>query len=160
MRTTTPKPVSSLVKTTLGPLEEQVMRAMCSSGRATVRDIMVGLQGRFAYTTIMSTMDRLYHKGLLRRETNRKAFMYYPVMTAPQLAMQIARDLITAFMTFRQDSADLLAIALVDAICAHDAVLLDEVEEEIRIRRACYQIDVGQAASPAAGAYEWPLGIS
>lgn len=160
MRRTKPKAVKTFVKSGLGPLEEQVVRAICSAGRVTVRDIVLCLQGRFAYTTVMSTMDRLYRKGLLRRETHRKAYIYYPVMTLLQLETQVAHDLITAFLIFGQGNTDLLAIALVDAISAQDASLLDEVEEEIRIRRLNYPIDAVRAAQPLAGSCDWPLGRS
>jgi predicted transcriptional regulator len=161
VRRTQAKAVKSLVRTALGPLEEQVMRAMCSAGRATVRDIVVCLHERFAYTTVMSTMNRLYHKGLLHRETNLKAYVYHPAMTAPQLEAQIAHDLITTLLAFRKSSSGLLATELVEALWEYDAALLEEVEEEIRVRRCHHQGYTSPASSPlSAVTYDWPLGIS
>lgn len=160
MRRAKPKVVKSLVRTALGPLEEQVMRVICASGRATVRDVVLSTNHQFAYTTVMSTMDRLYHKGLLRRETDRKAFVYYPVMTGRQLEAQFARDLIAAFLACGENSSG-LAKALVDSLSAYDADLLEEVEHEIRARRRVHPRQAGPLVplSRAAG-YDWPLGIS
>jgi len=157
VRRTKPKAVKSLIKTTLGPLEEKVMRAVCSMGRATVRDVVLALDHQFAYTTIMSTMDRLYHKSLLHRKTDLRAYVYGPAMTAPELDAQVAHDLINALLTCRRDTSDRLASELVDAMSTRDAALLDAVEEEIRVRRWQHQPHAG-AMPPSAAVSDWPLG--
>lgn len=157
MRRPKPKVVRSLVKTALGPLEDQVMRAVCGLGEATVRDVVQTLHGRFAYTTVMTTMDRLYQKGLLRRETGSKAYVYHPVMTVPQFETQVARDLITAFLACREASSGLLASALVDAVAAYNARLLDEVENEILSRRS-KKFSLASLPEWPSATYDWPLG--
>jgi predicted transcriptional regulator len=43
----------------LGSLEERVMALMWSSGALAVRDVARGLGGELAYTTVMTTLDRL-----------------------------------------------------------------------------------------------------
>src|SRR5215813_2069862 len=73
VRRAKPKAVKSLVKSALGPLEEQVLSVICQQGRATVRDVVKSLPRDFAYTTVMTTTDRLFQKGLLRRELGQKA---------------------------------------------------------------------------------------
>ncbi len=159
MRRAKPKVIKSLVRTALGPLEEQLMRLMCATGKATVRDVVLSLNHQFAYTTIMSTMDRLYHKGLLRRESDRKAFVYYPAMTGRQLEAQLARDLITAFLACGSKSTVMLAAALVDSLAAYDANLLDEVAAEIRARRwIAPSYAESRFAGRRDGTYDWPLG--
>lgn len=163
MRRAKPKAVKSLVRTTLGPLEGEVLRVVCASGKSTVRDILSALNHGYAYTTIMTTMDRLYQKGLLRRESTGKAYLYYPVLTDCQLETQMARDLITAFLDCWQDSPGLLASALVDAVGTYNAALLDKVADEIRIRRlARVRGRAGSNRFPESrpASYSWPLGIS
>lgn len=161
MRRAKPKAVKSLVKNSLGPLEQQVLRIVCDSGRSTVRAVVETLNHAYAYTTIMTTMDRLYQKGLLRRETRRKAYVYTPVLSQCQLETQVARDLITAFLGCWQDSPGLLASALVDAVAAYNVTLLDNVADEIRSRRI-HQLNSGHShnAFPESqrAAYAWPLG--
>ncbi len=46
-----------------------------------VREVCARLDGEtLAYTTVMTTLDRLYKKGLLRREKDGTAFVYQPAM--------------------------------------------------------------------------------
>jgi predicted transcriptional regulator len=111
----------------------------------------------------MTTMDRLFQKGLLRRKTSSKAYVYSPRLTACQLETQVARDLITAFLACCQDSPGLLASALVDAVGAYNDALLDKVADEIRVRhllglKGDFEAN-GFLESPQA-AYSWPLGNS
>ena len=59
----------------LGPLEWRVLEALWARTTiASVRD----LQPEFpdiAYTTLMTTLDRLHRKGVLLREKNGRAFL-------------------------------------------------------------------------------------
>ena len=55
------------------------MEAVWAKGSATVREIHTTLRARrAAYTTIMTTMDRLHRKGLLRRAREGSAYRYAP----------------------------------------------------------------------------------
>jgi predicted transcriptional regulator len=63
----------------LGPLEQVVMDHLWdASGPRTVREVFddVGKRRRLAYTTVMTVMDRLRRKGLLRRTKVGRAFAY------------------------------------------------------------------------------------
>ena len=46
----------------------------------TVRDVKARLGARSAYTTVMTTLDRLYKKGLLARDKDGLAFVYRPAL--------------------------------------------------------------------------------
>ena len=48
----------------LGPLEIQVMEVVWGSGESSVRDVVEKLDSKLAYTTVMTTLDRLFKKGL------------------------------------------------------------------------------------------------
>ncbi len=111
----------------------------------------------------MTTMDRLFHKGLLWRETTSKAYVYSSVLTVPQLETQVARDLITAFLACWQDSPGILASALVDAVSSYNATLLDRVADEIRIRRLLRlkgESTPSRFPESRPAEYAWPLGNS
>ena len=71
----------SAVLSTLGPLERKVLDAAWKLTRANVRDIVDLFKDQFAYTTIMTTLDRLYKKGYLDRELRGRAFLYSPRLT-------------------------------------------------------------------------------
>ena len=57
-----------MAETRLGPLEERVLDALWTRGcPCSVRDLHP-LFPAVAYTTLMTTMDRLHRKGVLARE--------------------------------------------------------------------------------------------
>jgi predicted transcriptional regulator len=64
--------------TTLGSLEQQVMAAVWGQPPATVREVCGRLQGVAdrAYTTILTTLDRLHRKGLVERAKINGAWVY------------------------------------------------------------------------------------
>src|SRR5687768_15185877 len=61
----------------LGTLERAVMEAIWRRGMETsVRDLHEDFGRKLAYTTLMTTADRLFKKGLLSRRRQGKAFIY------------------------------------------------------------------------------------
>ena len=73
-----------------GPLEIRVLEALWSRGAsACVRDIQPAFPG-VAYTTLMTTLDRLFRKGILKREKLGRAFFYSPKGSQEQLLSQLA----------------------------------------------------------------------
>src|SRR5262252_2991314 len=77
-----------LVPTTgkqLGPLEEQLLASLWRRGNATVRELIEDDKLELAYTTVMTTLDRLYKKGLLSRAAEGRAFRYSPTLTQEEL---------------------------------------------------------------------------
>lgn len=65
----------------LGELELAVMEALWRRAPASVKDVGQALPERhLAYTTIMTTLDRLHKKGLLDRDKQGHAFLYRPRM--------------------------------------------------------------------------------
>jgi predicted transcriptional regulator len=119
----------------LGPLEMQVMNVAWSVGRCSVRDVVERLNSKLAYTTVMTTLDRLFKKGLLEREKFERAFLYSPALSSQDWERRRAGDFVAGFLAGPEPSRDLLLSSLVDAVGQHDAVLLDELEEKIRKKR-------------------------
>lgn len=119
----------------LGPLEMQVMDVVWKVGRCSVRDVVEKLNSKLAYTTVMTTLDRLFKKGLLAREKEERAFLYSPALSSEEWERRRAGDLVAGFLAGPQPSRDLLLSSLVDAVGQHDAVLLDELEAKIRKKR-------------------------
>ena len=62
----------------LGPLERRLLALLCQRTGATVRELLSCGQIQAAYTTVMTTLDRLYKKGFLERthDAEGKAFRY------------------------------------------------------------------------------------
>jgi predicted transcriptional regulator len=118
----------------LGPLETQLMKWLWQKGSGTVRDIMETGEVEGAYTTIMTTLDRLHKKGLLMREPEGRAFRYSPAQTEDEFNGEMVRNAIRHMLEATESSTVPLSF-LVEAITEHDRRLLDELERQIERKR-------------------------
>jgi len=101
---------------TLGSLERDVMAFAWSRPEVSVRDACANLGASVAYTTVMTTMDRLFKKGLLLRRKVGRAFVYRAAATQHELENAVLSS-------------------LVDVVSEHDRALLDELERLVREKR-------------------------
>jgi BlaI family penicillinase repressor len=131
----------------LGPLEERLLEALWERGHATVRELLGdGLQD-LAYTTVMTTLDRLFKKGLLKREAEGRAFRYTPLLTREELHRQIAAEALRQI--FDASPASSLPLSyLVEILTQRDAQLLNELQQLVENkRRALRSADSHDAAT-------------
>ena len=66
-------------------VEREIMEICWRLGTASVRAVLEALnlgERQRAYTTVMTTMVRLWEKGLLHRERHGRADVYEPVLSA------------------------------------------------------------------------------
>jgi predicted transcriptional regulator len=119
----------------LGPLEITVMNILWDCGECNVHEVVPRLNRPLAYTTVMTTLDRLYKKGLLNRRRSDRAFLYSPRWTRTEWDRQRAGDFLAGFLAGSPPSGELLISCLVDAVSQKDAALLDELEKKIRKKR-------------------------
>ncbi|MEO8596172.1 MAG: BlaI/MecI/CopY family transcriptional regulator [Candidatus Solibacter sp.] len=119
----------------LGPLEVRVMEIMWAHGEKNVRDVVDQLDRPLAYTTVMTTLDRLYKKGLLARRKSERAFIYSPTLTRTEWEHKRTGDFVAGFLAVAEPSRELLLSCLVEAVGRHDEALLDELERKIKTRR-------------------------
>ena len=119
----------------LGPLEQEVMDVLWNSGARNVREVVKRMRRELAYTTVMTTMDRLYKKGLLARELDERAFIYSPKLTRQEWNRRRAGEMMAGFLSGPEESRHLLLSCLVDAVGSHDSQLLDELETKIQRKR-------------------------
>ena len=124
------------LETAFGPLEIRVLESLWSrSMPACVRDIQPDFPG-VAYTTLMTTLDRLYRKGTLSRLKMGRAFYYQTKSSQQGLISEVAG---TAFASLLPggDAASLRPILslFVETVGERDQRLLDELESLVRARR-------------------------
>jgi predicted transcriptional regulator len=116
-----------------GTLELRVLEALWQIGtEATVRDVHARFPSA-AYTTVMTTMDRLHRKGVLDRAKFGRAFLYRPRFTRESLERAAAARALDGLL--QGQSAGPVLSYLVDAVSREDARLLDELERLIRAKR-------------------------
>ncbi len=119
----------------LGHLEQTALEILWEFGEATVHDVVGRLARPLAYTTVMTTLDRLYKKGLLERRKADRAFLYSPRWSRPEWERKRAGDWVASFLAGPRPAGELLISCLVDAVGRQDEALLDELEKKIRLKR-------------------------
>ena len=116
----------------LGPLEKQVLQLVWRLQSATVRDLLDTGEVSGAYTTLMTTLDRLHKKGILTREAEGRAFRYFPAQSEADFNGAFIRS---AMQQILGSSSSLNVSQLVEAISDHDRGLLDDLQREIERKR-------------------------
>ena len=119
----------------LGPLELEVMNVIWANGTSSVRDVAKRIRRELAYTTVMTTLDRLYKKNVLSREMSDRAFLYSASFTREEWERRRAGEMVAGFLTGSAASQHVLLSCLVDAVGSHDAMLLDELESKIQRKK-------------------------
>ncbi|MEP6919599.1 MAG: BlaI/MecI/CopY family transcriptional regulator [bacterium] len=126
---------SEMAGMALGHLERKVLEEMWRRGEISVRDAFVMFDEKIAYTTLMTTLDRLYKKRLLSRRKDGRAFLYAPLVTRDGLEQGIAADVIDGLLGLGAGSVEPVLAFIVDAVSEHDRELLDELDRLIREKR-------------------------
>jgi predicted transcriptional regulator len=118
----------------LGELEAAVMEVVWKHAPVTAREVCDRMRGRWqrAYTTIMTTMDRLHRKGVLGRRKDGLAWRYDPVLNATEFHKAVADGLAGRILSANHDTA---LHAFVDVAASIDEALLDRLRQLIDQRR-------------------------
>ena len=103
-------------------------------GEVSVREICVAFGDQVAYTTIMTTLDRLYKKHLLERRKLGRAFLYSPAVSREQLETGIREDVIEGLFDGTDGIQPVLA-CIVDTVSERDRELLDELERLVQEKK-------------------------
>jgi len=119
----------------LGALEREVMAVVWKAGEINVREACERLDSSVAYTTVMTTMDRLFKKRLLDRRKVGRAFVYTATATRDELEGAVATELVQNLLQRHGGEPLPLLSSLVDAVSDRDRALLDDLERLIREKR-------------------------
>lgn len=118
----------------LGPLERLIHRAVRERGTATVREVLQDKEIWQRYNTVLTTMERLFRKGLLGRVLEGKAFRYWVQCSLEEFD----RDAMVTSLRqlLRSDQASLHLSYFVEAVGAEDEELLNELQALVERQRA------------------------
>ncbi len=96
-------------------------RLWSNGGATTVREMFEELhrQRDIAYTTVMSTMTNLHHKGWLARTKLGKAYLYTPQMTRERYSASLMHEALTA-----GGRAEVVLAAFLEQIGAAESAVL------------------------------------
>ncbi|MGB7586577.1 MAG: BlaI/MecI/CopY family transcriptional regulator [Terriglobales bacterium] len=120
----------------VGPLEQQVLSVLWGRGSATVQDVIDYGDIRRAYTTVMTTLDRMYRKRLVDRvvRPRSRAFRYTPRLTQAEWERATAVETIRQVLRLGTPATRPLSY-LVEAVSEHDVALLDDLERLLEEKR-------------------------
>lgn len=103
-----------------------------AEGPLSVREMQDALADRaLAYTTVMTTLDRLYKKGLLLREKRGHAFHYRPALEKAAYERRLVTAVLSGLST---SSSEALLSGFLD-FAAADGDTLDALERLIAERK-------------------------
>ena len=119
----------------LGKLEHQAMAEVRLCEEASVRRIWENMGGTVAYTTLMTTLDRLYKKGLLSRRKDGRAFLYTAKYSVGEMERGVAVDVIGKLLDTNMGSVEPVLACIVDAVSDRDREFLDDLERLVREKR-------------------------
>ncbi len=118
----------------LGPLEERLLDALWARDSATVRELVQGDCRDLAYTTVMTTLDRLFKKNLLHREAEGRAFRYTPRLSRQALHQEMASEAFRQLLN-TSPAASLPLSNLVEILTERDATLLEDLRQLVEAKR-------------------------
>jgi predicted transcriptional regulator len=127
-----PSEVASLA---LGKLERQVLDQAWQRREVSVRDIYLAFGERIAYTTLMTTLDRLYKKHLLQRRKDGRAFLYSPVFSPEEFEQGIRADFVNSLLEYGADGIQPVLACIVDTVSERDREMLDELERLVKEKK-------------------------
>jgi len=94
----------------LTPLELDIMKASWRRPPTTVREVQQAIRpGRqLAYTTVMTIMDRLFHKGFLSRSLRSRTHYYEPAVDYTEVRDKAVEVLINSFFGSKEKLKEFL----------------------------------------------------
>lgn len=84
-----PKPVHRL-----GDLQLRILRVLWDRGEASVADVLGGLDGEHAYTTIATMLRKMEDRGLVRHREEGRKFVYMADVSQEDVSQGLANRLI------------------------------------------------------------------
>ncbi|HYW71537.1 MAG TPA: BlaI/MecI/CopY family transcriptional regulator [Pyrinomonadaceae bacterium] len=127
-----PHEVASLA---LGKLERAVLNETWQRREVSVRDVYLAFDERIAYTTLMTTLDRLYKKRLLDRRKDGRAFLYSPAVSPEEFDFGIREDVIDSLLGSGAEGVRPVLACIVETVSENDRELLDELERLIKEKK-------------------------
>ena len=124
-----------------GALELRVLEALWAQPRPqSVRDLHPLFEG-IAYTTLMTTLDRLHRKDVLEREKVGRAFVYRPRCSREELRSELAGAALHAVFGDRARELTPILSFFVETVSRDDHESLTALERLVEERRRAARED-------------------
>lgn len=127
--------LADAVMGSLGELERKSVDEVRRRGETNVAGVCAALDNRYAYTTVMTTLDRLFKKGLLSRRKHGRAFLYSAKYSLEEMEHGMAEDVIGRLFESTTGRVEPVLACIVDSVSQRDLVLLDELERLVKAKK-------------------------
>jgi predicted transcriptional regulator len=122
------------LESSFGHLERRVLDALWRRpAAASVRDLVPEFAPA-AYTTLLTTLERLRRKGILTRVRQGRAYAYQPRWSRAELTGRLASTTLGGWLRDPGSAGPILS-CFIDAVSSRDERLLDELDRLIRAKR-------------------------
>lgn len=111
-----------------------MLDGLWTRGSATVRELVEDDYQDLAYTTLMTTLDRLFKKDLLTRAEEGRAFRYTPRLSREELHREAASNTLRQLLDASPASSLPLSF-LVEILGERDTRLLDDLGKLVERKR-------------------------
>jgi predicted transcriptional regulator len=119
------------LESSFGHLERRILDALWRrDGGASVRELLPEFAPA-AYTTLLTTLERLRRKGILNRVRQGRAFAYVPCWSRTELTERLASKTFGGWLHDPAAAGPILS-CFIEAVSSRDARLLDELDLLIR----------------------------
>lgn len=119
----------------LGKLEREVLNEIWRREEVSVRDVYLAFGEDIAYTTVMTTLDRLFKKKLLTRRKDGRAFVYLPAVSPHEFEQGIREDVIDGLLGHGAEAVGPVLACIVDTVSERDSELLDELDRLVKEKK-------------------------
>jgi len=127
--------LSEAVVDSFGPLEREMLAEIREHGELSVGQIWKSRGEAIAYTTIMTTLDRLFKKGVLNRRKVSRAYLYSAKYSVDEMEQGVAKDVISTLLESSTGQVEPVLACIVDAVSDQDRSFLDELERLVQEKR-------------------------
>jgi len=128
------KPHKAGLGRVLGDIERLVMDILWSRAEVTGREVLEEIQKErpLAFTTILTVMDRLLKKGLIRRKKRGGVFVYAPSISRDEFVKQVSEEVLQGILDISASSA---ASSFVDILYKTSPEEMDRLSRLIEERK-------------------------
>lgn len=117
-----------MTRVILGELEQKIMKVMWEAqSELKPSEVLAQIGEGYAYTTIMTSLSRLYSKGLLKRKREGKAYRYCCARSKESF---VKKNLSKVFATLFNDYGDLVISQFVDTL-SNDPESINKLKEAL-----------------------------
>lgn len=114
-----------------GPLEARVMSILWAGDEMPIKDVQQRLEREKAmnFNTVMTVMNRLVEKGILRKRTEGRSSYYRPVQSREEFLQTQSKELTNELM---EEFGPLVVSHMLDALDEADEDLIQKLEQKIQ----------------------------